>query len=524
MEPVDAIEPFPELPFELVCLIIEKLLEIEPQRAPALACLSRDIQPMVERALYRCVVLRNRRRAPGLFVDMIKSSCRPDTFYRDNVKMLCTTDYMSIPDLHLISSACSGVQQLAICNWAWDGAVRATSPPLHACIDALLSSGPRPSKLACHYSLTDRPDGSHRFTLPLFEKVTHLQLGFTTWLNDFNGRQLHSMKGLTHLALIEYSNPAISLPKNPPQTLYLADSIIVCIIYAEWFHELERDAAETIRKEYNDPRVVIAPSQSLEDESIYNLLRPGFPNNESFIRQWGHRCDGEEMDMWKEAEAIVKAQKALLREELEDLFVALWTIFGYFELLLYRAALELIIAGVTLPTAKTISISSIRVGYVGDSSAESRFFGFYGATLETLWLQGVCFDDDLLLVILRSLPNLKNLIFQPIPSNKALTPPCLTGDVYRQIMAGSICPALETLDVSVAPNVMEAFMDLLDSRGPGLFTAAVHLTGYRPSAIRIDFTSMVRIEPNLVSSFGLRVALLKGAGLAIKANHARSER
>ncbi|KAJ7589554.1 hypothetical protein C8J56DRAFT_938880 [Mycena floridula] len=308
MEPSDAMKPFPQLPLELVCLIIEQLLEIEPKRAPALACLSRDIQPMVERALYRCVILRNRgTRAPDPFVDMMKSPCHPDTFYRDRVKMLCTTAYMLIPDLHLVLSACSGVQQLAICNWSWND--MSTLGEMHPCIDALLSSGPRPSKLACHYSLTGRPDGSHRFTLPLFEKVTHLQLGFTR-LTDFNGRQLHSMKGLTHLALIQYSGPWFSLPKNPPQTLYLADSIIVCIIYAEWFHELERDAAETIRKEYNDPRVVIAPSQSLEDESIYNLLRPGLSNDESFIRQWGDRRDGDEMDMWKEAEAIVKAQEA----------------------------------------------------------------------------------------------------------------------------------------------------------------------------------------------------------------------
>ncbi|KAJ7589562.1 hypothetical protein C8J56DRAFT_1164239 [Mycena floridula] len=302
MELVDTIEPFPELPFELVCLIIEKLLEIEPKRAPALACLSRDIQPMiVEQALYRCVVLDRKMASEG-FVDMIKSRCRPDAFYRDRVKVLWTTDYITTPDLHPVLSACSGVQQLTICNWMREDG-------LHPIIDALLSSGPRPSKLTCDYSLTSRPDGSHRFALPLFEKVTHLQLDLTPRFHIFNGRQLHSMKDLTHLALVADS----TYPKIAPQKLHLADSIAVCIIYAQWF---ELNATKKIRNEYNDPRIVIPASE----EPVYSRLGLSFLNEKGFIRYWqgGHWRDGVRMDMWKEAEAVVKAQKEQARSFAAD--------------------------------------------------------------------------------------------------------------------------------------------------------------------------------------------------------------
>ncbi|KAJ7589572.1 hypothetical protein C8J56DRAFT_1025728 [Mycena floridula] len=229
MESSDAIEPFPELPFELICLIIEKMLEIEPQRAPELACLSRDIQPMVERALYRCFILRRPHRASGFFVDMLKTPFRPYTFYRDNVKILCIAENLHILDLYALVSACSGIQQLGIYLWYYDSDM--STDGLHACIDVLASSGPRPSKLACDYDLTLRPDDSHRFGLSLFENVTHLQLNLGQELTNFDGKQLHAMKNLTHLALADTDPPEpLSQVKSLLRKLHLADPISVATV------------------------------------------------------------------------------------------------------------------------------------------------------------------------------------------------------------------------------------------------------------------------------------------------------
>ncbi|KAJ7589564.1 hypothetical protein C8J56DRAFT_860247 [Mycena floridula] len=185
-------------------------------------------------------------------------------------------------------------------------------------------------------------------------------------------------------------------------------------------------------------------------------------------------------------------------------------------------ALECLLSQITLPIVKSISITVECNSFnaEGFSTANlSRFLGSCGATLETLSLHAVRLNDDDLLVILRSLPNLKHLGFKPIPSNEALTPPCLTGDVYRQMISDPSCSALEALDVSVTPNIIQAFMDLLDARGPGLITATVLLVGYRHPASSFNSTAMVRIEPDVISSFYLRVAALKSTGLAIQANH-----
>ncbi|KAJ7584070.1 hypothetical protein C8J56DRAFT_1054595 [Mycena floridula] len=68
----DALQPFPQLPFEIVCLILDEVLEMEPRRAPELVSLSRNIQPIVERTLYRCIILKTSSAADS-FLDTLKS-------------------------------------------------------------------------------------------------------------------------------------------------------------------------------------------------------------------------------------------------------------------------------------------------------------------------------------------------------------------------------------------------------------------------------------------------------------------
>ncbi|KAJ7599375.1 hypothetical protein C8J56DRAFT_1040256 [Mycena floridula] len=228
-------------------------------------------------------------------------------FYRDRVKILCITEELDILDLHAVLSACSGVQQLGL-GWYYHfpGRWTMSRDGLHAYIDALTSSGPRPSKLACNDEWTSRPDGTHRLALPLFYNITHLELTIVN-ADDFQGQTLQSLQKLTHLALVDALSP---LPDDivPTQQLALANSIAVCIIYADRFSCIERAVLEEIRKGFLDPRVVLARMRPPNDHG--NVLCRHISTESHFVVQWGRPMKEEEkMDMWEEAEAIVKSQR-----------------------------------------------------------------------------------------------------------------------------------------------------------------------------------------------------------------------
>ncbi|KAJ7574003.1 hypothetical protein C8J56DRAFT_476541 [Mycena floridula] len=168
MEASDAMQPFPELPMELVFLIIETLLEIEPKRALDLVCLSRDIRPVAEKALYRCIILETTEMT-DLFFDMIRSGCRLVTFYQERIKTLCFCRPVDVHVMAPIFFACPAVQTIAVNYYIQ----RHDSDEEVEVLDALASTGPCPSRLSCRLSWTN--DGQ-RLSLLLFQSVTHLQL------------------------------------------------------------------------------------------------------------------------------------------------------------------------------------------------------------------------------------------------------------------------------------------------------------------------------------------------------------
>ncbi|KAJ7583995.1 hypothetical protein C8J56DRAFT_1095042 [Mycena floridula] len=242
----DAIQPFPELPFELVCLIIEAILEIEPRKAVELVCLSRDIQPIVERALHRCIT-----------------------------KVLCCTHALEIDALQSIFPACSGLQQIGIFLWAWEGKWPEALTP-NAALDDLASTGPRPSKLSCDFHWIQRLDGSDCFSLPLFQNVTHFELDVAD-IEDFDAlNHLHSLTNLTHVSFVD---------------------------------------TDIINDTITDPRIVIASDlhQYRRDHKNGHILWRDLADCKHYIRQWGQRLEEDELDMWEEAEEIVKVQRAKTR-------------------------------------------------------------------------------------------------------------------------------------------------------------------------------------------------------------------
>ncbi|KAJ7584141.1 hypothetical protein C8J56DRAFT_952720 [Mycena floridula] len=105
----------------------------------------------------------------------------------------------------------------------------------------------------------------------------------------------------------------IPTPQSPglPSQLNLADSISVCIIYS-WFYcrEFESDALQNLVQS-TEPRIVIATYGFDGQEPIrnVNVLWRDLEDEGHFARQWGRREDAQELDMWEEAEEIVKARR-----------------------------------------------------------------------------------------------------------------------------------------------------------------------------------------------------------------------
>ncbi|KAJ7573966.1 hypothetical protein C8J56DRAFT_1065218 [Mycena floridula] len=296
------VQPFPELPSELVFLIIETLLEIEPKRALHLVCLSRDIRPIAEKALYRSVILET-PEVTDLFFDMIRSGCRSVNFYHERVKTLCLYSSVDVHVLAPIFSACLAAQTIGI--YQYDE--RDDSDEEIEALDALASTGPCPSRLSCLLSWTN---AGRRLLLPLFERVTHLELYDLSDFEAFDGKQLHSLTNLTHLCFtMNYPETASVL--RLVDNLFLTDSVVVCILYSRVGVDSMKQFLALVLPS-DDPRVVIALPPLLEpnDLSAYGIVlwRNIFDKN-YFRQQWGRRSSG--IDMWEEAEAIVNHQRAI---------------------------------------------------------------------------------------------------------------------------------------------------------------------------------------------------------------------
>ncbi|KAJ7584073.1 hypothetical protein C8J56DRAFT_952576 [Mycena floridula] len=241
---------------------------------------------------------------------MIKSRLRPNTFYQSRTKVLCVA-WIRDSDLMTIFPAISGVESLAI--YPTYSVFRNNSVTFDVAeLNTVTLTGPRPTKLSCHWRWMQPPPespGVNFFPLPLlFDNVTHLELDIKPEL--FDGKRLHCMQHLTHLSLVDGtgSTPAAIWFSTLIQRLHLADSIAVCIIYSHF--PFKGETGDYLSSP--EPRIVLATSaeQDLHDERLDHVLRRRIADQAHFMRQWGKRLDSQEMDMWEEAEQIVRAQRA----------------------------------------------------------------------------------------------------------------------------------------------------------------------------------------------------------------------
>ncbi|KAF9065050.1 hypothetical protein BDP27DRAFT_1332641 [Rhodocollybia butyracea] len=295
----DATKPFPELPLEISCRIMEIMLEMVPKRALELITISRSLQLLVEQALYHCVILKQQRSAEA-FRRAIQYPCRSSW-----VNTLCITSDVKfsddLSDLHALFSMCPNIQTMAI-----DSCIPSDNMVSDGNLDALASSGPRPTKLRYNFGWIQRHDGSHLFSLPLFQNVTHLELWDEE--NFDNLTELDCLPHLTHLSLIiDPWYPLFLHLENLQQKLSLSDSILVCIIFGD---VQDLDKPEKIQNacvRFSDPRIVFSFSGYAKDPKQFgNVLWREILNESHLVRQWGAQDDGE-MDMWEEAEAIVSS-------------------------------------------------------------------------------------------------------------------------------------------------------------------------------------------------------------------------
>ncbi|KAJ7585187.1 hypothetical protein C8J56DRAFT_950086 [Mycena floridula] len=307
MDSPDARTSFPELPLELVLVIVEKLLEVAPKRASELLLLSRNIKPIAEKALYRAIVLES-ERAAGLFVKMLESGCRPDSFYRTNVRALCIIEALQISILTSLFSACPRAQTIGIFSWNnWDDPTT-NGLEVDKLLDAFMASnGPQPSRLSVDWRWC-----RHRFHLPLFQNVSHLQFYATSnsRFTDFEAGELSPLTKLTHLSVTLVDPWVDAMPEfisNLSETL--GDSIQVCIVYI--YADYDSATLESFRSK--DPRVVFAvhPGDMVSLVGAENILLRDLLDKAAFVRQWGEKLDEDEMDIWEEAEELVAVQRAL---------------------------------------------------------------------------------------------------------------------------------------------------------------------------------------------------------------------
>ncbi|KAJ7585214.1 hypothetical protein C8J56DRAFT_144297 [Mycena floridula] len=304
MDSTDAKQSLPELPTELVFLVIDKLLEMVPKRTLELMLLSRSIKPIVEKALYRAIVLESQPKT-DLFVKMLESGCRPDSFYHTTIQALCITQPLRLSVLTSLFSACPAAQSIGISSW--DSSAEHGSL---AEVDALLAAGPRPSRLSVYWRWC--LPNPHRFTLPIFQNVTHFQFCATSRSNFefFDMRQLDPLTKLTHLSVVLVCPSTDAMPEFVSR-LSLGDSIRVCIVYIS--SDYDYSTLESTRMSAQDPRVVIALNVLPEEY----LLRPqevlwrDLLDQDSFARQWGMNIGRDKKDIWEEAEDIVAARRAL---------------------------------------------------------------------------------------------------------------------------------------------------------------------------------------------------------------------
>ncbi|KAJ7585237.1 hypothetical protein C8J56DRAFT_144625 [Mycena floridula] len=302
----ESVQPFPEIPPELVASIIEALVTIEPRRALNLICLSLELYPIVQRAIYRTVFL--------------KSTSHCEKFARSDSRNHChvRSIYIGRCGIHFLNdilTTCTTIKTLeVVCLEIPIGHdVELTA----ADYVRLLSTNARPQRLSCDLRWATPPRQLrgleyHRFHLPLFENVTHLELYDILSFLKFDGSALACLGHLTHLCFT-FIDPGSDSVIRLVSDLVLAESIVVCMVMVAI---ICNDSGSRM-KLYGqlmglpavDPRVVFAYKSPYNNEKHDTDFPHDMPISRNFF---GTHCPGlaeGELDMWEHAEMLKTVQR-----------------------------------------------------------------------------------------------------------------------------------------------------------------------------------------------------------------------
>ncbi|KAJ7598617.1 hypothetical protein C8J56DRAFT_914518 [Mycena floridula] len=289
---------FPEIPNEIVLLILEAVVENEPKKAVGWATLSRDLQPFFERRIYRFVSLSTTAQAAS-FAKFIASNGRPLSFYHDRIQNLCIAANIDLHDAMIILSACKDIHSLALFTLPRN--CHRSLVPYLGTLRALQALRPTRLSIDVEY-LVDPATAPRRLNFYCLQCVTHLELYLEQRQPDlqYNDTVLRYLPQLTHLS---YLNTAVLLPAALlfASSLCLSDELVVFIL---WITTLEESPSLDPKL---DPRIIIGSYNYWDTDTV---LCRDLSDNSLYLKDWGSRRTNEP-DIWELAEEIVGRQRVL---------------------------------------------------------------------------------------------------------------------------------------------------------------------------------------------------------------------
>ncbi|KAJ7598496.1 hypothetical protein C8J56DRAFT_914198 [Mycena floridula] len=296
--------PFPELPNEIVLVILDALVKIQPRKALELVALSHNFRAFFEGYIYKFVCLSTSTQIAS-FVGLIRSCIRPNSFYHDQIRHLCIAyDHPALRDVIDIVSTCRNLQTLAIFDLNEMAIPVNDRPAARAALrSSLWSSGNlQPTRLSIPEIYMRDPETSW-INLSHLERLTHLEICSGSFMHmdsdlQFNDNFLRHLPELTHLSYL--GSRLLDAASSFASSLHLSPKTVVCII---WFGGVNSTLSWP-----NDHRIIFGAqyNDGPEDHPLPVLYRQ-ISKVSIYLSDWGPRRS-DERDMWELAEEIVELQ------------------------------------------------------------------------------------------------------------------------------------------------------------------------------------------------------------------------
>ncbi|KAJ7574066.1 hypothetical protein C8J56DRAFT_1126620 [Mycena floridula] len=299
---------FPELPIEIVLLILDYVVQIRPGKVVEWATLSRDFRPFIERLLYHSILLTSIDQVTS-FVDLVKSGSRSVSFYQDRIRNLSVAIEISAKAAYEILVVCKDLHNMAFYHITATRVGAKDGADMIALRNLLATGTLQPIRLAIQPCYLP---ASPSVYLAILQHVTHLELSSASPTSGIYAAPDLKLNDtvLRHLPLLTHFSYAllctIGEGASFAATLHLNDAIKVCIIWLDG--PPGGNVPESLHSQ--DPRIVIGHAVVAIDDVIpeYLVLCREVTEPTIFAVDWGNR-KSKEPDAWELAEGIVEQQR-----------------------------------------------------------------------------------------------------------------------------------------------------------------------------------------------------------------------